>query len=138
MVYKRFRIALSRGWTLIVCSLSVAVLAITGCRSKKVDKTVQEEPDFDFDAPMEESLDESVISRSRTDVTPIVELPGDSKEVKAMIGQVNSLKEELSGRMNSVIYGPPEMMQRRADENRQMRAQIDSLSNEIDKARQKK
>ena len=135
MAYKRFRIALSKGWTLIVCSFTVAILAITGCRSKKVNKTAQEDPAYE--APLEEALDESDISRSRTDMTPIVELSGDSKETKAMIQQVNTLKKELSDRMNSVIYGPPEVMQRRAEENRQMRAQIDSLSNEINKARKK-
>ena len=134
MSYKKFRITLSRGWTMIVCSLSVVALAITGCRSKKVNKTAQEDT---FDNPTQEELDERLVSRSRTDMVPIAELPNDSKEVKAMIGQVNTLKEELSGRMNSVIYGPPEVMQRRAEENRQMRAQIDSLSNEIDKARKK-
>ena len=135
MAYIRFRIALSRGWTLIVCSLSVLVLTITGCRSKKVNKAAQE--DFADDAPLQEASDESDIARSRTDMAPIIVLPGDSKETKAMIDQVNSLKDELSGRMNSVIYGPPEVMQRRAEENRQMRAQIDSLSNEINKARKK-
>lgn len=135
MAYKRFRIALSKGWTLIVCSFTVAILAITGCRSKKVNKTVQEDPIYD--APLEEALEEPDFSRSRTDMAPIVELSGDSKETKAMIQQVNTLKKELSDRMNSVIYGPPEVMQRRAEENRQMRAQIDSLSNEINKARKK-
>ena len=135
MAYRRFKITLSKGWTLIVCSLSVAVLAITGCRSKKVDKTAQE--DYADDVPLEDALDETLVSRSRTDMVPIVELSGDSKETKAMIQQVNTLKKELSDRMNSVIYGPPEVMQRRAEENRQMRAQIDSLSNEINKSRQK-
>lgn len=134
MSYKRFRIALSRGWTMIVCSLSVVALTITGCRSKKVNKTAQEDLS---EAPLQEELDEQVASSSRTDMAPIVVLPGDSKETKAMIEQVNSLKQTLSGRMNSVIYGPPEVMQRRAEENRQMRAQIDSLSNEINKARKK-
>lgn len=135
MAYKRFKIALSKGWALIVCSLSVVVLAITGCRSKKANKTVQE--NFNEDVPLEEALDETLVSRSRTDMVPIAELSGDSKETKAMIQQVNTLKKELSDRMNSVIYGPPEVMQRRAEENRQMRAQIDSLSNEINKSRQK-
>lgn len=134
MSYKRIRIAISKGWTLIVCSLSVVALAVTGCHSKKVNKAAQEDL---TDAPLQEELDEQVASSSRTDMAPIVELPGDSKETKAMIEQVNSLKQTLSGRMNSVIYGPPEVMQRRAEENRQMRAQIDSLSNEINKARKK-
>ncbi|MBR5707694.1 MAG: hypothetical protein IKX55_09035 [Bacteroidaceae bacterium] len=135
MAYKRFRIFLSKGWTLLVCSLSVAVLALMGsCRSKKVNKTAQEDP---IEEPPLEELDETTVSRSRTEMTPVVALPSDSRETKAMIEQVNSLKEELSSRMNSVIYGPPEMMQRRAEENRKMRAQIDSLSNEINKARKK-
>ena len=54
-----------------------------------------------------------------------------------MIKQVNSLKKDLSDRMNSVIYGTPEVMQRRAQENRAMRARIDSLDNVINKARLK-
>lgn len=119
---------------MIVCSLSVVALTITGCRSKKVNKTAQEDLS---EAPLQEELDDQAASSSRTDMAPIVVLPGDSKETKAMIEQVNSLKQTLSGRMNSVIYGPPEVMQRRAEENRQMRAQIDSLSNEINKARRK-
>lgn len=136
MAYKRFRLFLSKGWTLLVCSLSVAVLALMGsCRSKKANKTAQD--DSMEEPPLAEALDETTVSGNRTEMTPIVALSGDSKETKAMIDQVNSLKEELSARMNSVIYGPPEMMQRRAEENRKMRAQIDSLSNEINKARKK-
>jgi hypothetical protein len=67
--------------------------------------------------------------------TPV--MPGDSREVQDMIRQVNSLKKDLSDRMNSVIYGTPEMMQRRAQENRVMRARIDSIDNVIKKTRQK-
>ena len=135
MAYKRFRIALSRGWTYIVCSLSVLVIALAGCRSKKVDKTVQEELS---DEEFAESIEDMMVSRSRDDVAaPIVALPGDSRETREMIRQVNEMKDELSGRMNSVIYGTPEVMQRRAEENRQMRAKVDSLTNEINKARQK-
>lgn len=135
MAYKRFRIVLSRGWTLIVCSVSVAVLALSGCRSKKVNKTV--EVDSVEDNPATNVMDDSATPSSTTDMAPIVVLPGDSKKTKEMIQQVNTLKDELSGRMNTVIYGPPEVMQRRAEENRVKRAQIDSLTNEINKARQK-
>ena len=135
MAYKRFRIVLSRGWTLIVCSVSVAVLALSGCRSKKVNKTV--EVDSVEDNPATNVMDDSATPGSTTDMAPIVVLPGDSKKTKEMIQQVNTLKDELSGRMNTVIYGPPEVMQRRAEENRVKRAQIDSLTNEINKARQK-
>ena len=135
MVYKRFRMVLSRGWALIVCSISVAVIALAGCRSKKVNKSA--DADAVDDNPTADIVEESDDSGTRTDLSPILILPSDSKETKEMIEQVNSLKEELSGRMNSVIYGPPEVMQRRAQENRAMRAQIDSLSNEINKARKK-
>lgn len=132
MSYKKFRIVLSKGWTLLVCSVSVAVIALMGsCRSKKATKT--QEPVLNDDQPAEEVVE----SRSGNDLSPTLTLPGDSKEVKEMIQQVNSLKDELSGRMNSVIYGTPEIMQRRAEENRLMRNQIDSLNNEIKKARQK-
>ncbi|MBR5159581.1 MAG: hypothetical protein IKW84_08380 [Bacteroidaceae bacterium] len=135
MAYKRFRIVLSKGWTLLVCTFSVAVLALTvSCRSKKVNK--QAEPEPSGDEPPREAEDVN-IRRSADDLAPMLTLPGDSKEVKDMINQVNSLKDELSGRMSSVIYGPPEVMQRRAQENRDMRARIDSLSNEINKARNK-
>ncbi|MCQ2068246.1 MAG: hypothetical protein MJY68_03980 [Bacteroidaceae bacterium] len=132
MSYKKFRIVLSKGWTLLVCSVSVAVIALMGsCRSKKATKT--QEPVLNDDQPAEEVVE----SRSGNDLSPTLTLPGDSKEVKEMIQQVNSLKDELSGRMNSVIYGTPEIMQRRAEENRLMRNQIDSLNNEIKRARQK-
>ena len=135
MAYKRFRIVLSKGWTLLVCSLSVAVLALNvSCRSKKVNKQAEPEPADDQPSQNTEGV---LTRRMADDMAPMVTLPSDSKEVKDMIRQVNSLKDELSGRMNSVIYGPPELMTRRALENSDMRARIDSLSNEINKARKK-
>lgn len=133
MAFRKFRIALSKGWTYVICSLSVAVLALAGCRSKKVPRTPAEpEPPQDT----ADVTDEYVSSRSGT-LTQTLILPGDSKEVQEMIRQVNSLKKDLSDRMNSVIYGTPEVMQRRAQENRAMRARIDSLDNVISKARLK-
>jgi SMC interacting uncharacterized protein involved in chromosome segregation len=136
MKYRKFRIALSKGWTLIVCSFSVMILALTGsCKSKKVTKTDQSEEIGEV--PAEEVVDEYTSSIENT-LSPMLIMPDDSKEVKEMINQVNNLKKELSGRMNSVIYGTPEVMERRARENRAMRAEIDSLDNEINKARQKK
>lgn len=133
MAYRKFKIALSKGWTYMICSLSVAVLALVGCRSKKVAQE-QQEPE-----PLQDSadvVDEEVSTRSGS-LTQTLVLPGDSKEVQEMIRQVNSLKKDLSDRMNSVIYGTPEVMQRRAQENRAMRARIDSLDNVISKARLK-
>lgn len=133
MAYRKFRIALSKGWTYMICSLSVAVLALVGCRSKKVAQQ-QQEPE-----PLQDSadvVDEEVSTRSGS-LTQTMILPGDSKEVQEMIRQVNSLKKDLSDRMNSVIYGTPEVMQRRAQENRALRARIDSLDNVISKARLK-
>ncbi len=130
MAYKRFRIVLSKGWTLLVCSLSVAVLALmSSCRSKKLSKSVdpvEELDDQDVDAP-----------GSANDYTPMVTLPGDSKDVRAKIDQVNALKGELSSRMNTVIYGPPDVMERRARENNEMREKIEKLSKEINSSRQK-
>jgi len=135
MAYKRFRIVLSKGWTLLVCSFSVAVIALMGsCRSKKINK--QAEPEPSVQEPSQDTEDDN-IRRQNDNLAPMLTLPGDSKHVKEMIDQVNSLKKELSGRMNTVIYGPPEVMQRRARENRDMRARIDSLSTEINKARTK-
>ena len=56
MAYRKLRIVLSKGWTLLVCSFSVAVLALTGsCRSKKVSKAP--EPIDDPKAP-DEVVDE--------------------------------------------------------------------------------
>ncbi len=133
MAYRKFKIALSKGWTYMICSLSVAVLALVGCRSKKVAQQ-QQEPE-----PLQDSadvVDEEVSTRSGS-LTQTMILPGDSKEVQEMIRQVNSLKKDLSDRMNSVIYGTPEVMQRRAQENRAMRARIDSLDNVISNARLK-
>lgn len=133
MAYRKLRIVLSKGWTLLVCSFSVAVLALTGsCRSKKVSKAP--EPIYDPKAP-DEVVDEYTNSNN---LSPMASLPGDSQKVKDMIRESNALKEEMSNRMRSVIYGPPEVMQRRAAENQAMRNKIDSLDVEISKARQKK
>ncbi len=123
---------LSKGWTYMICSLSVAVLALVGCRSKKVAQQ-QQEPELPQDAA--DASDEYQTRANSLAQTVI--LPSDSKEVQAMIKQVNSLKKDLSDRMNSVIYGTPEVMQRRAQENRALRARIDSLDNVISKARLK-
>ena len=134
MAYKRFRIVLSKGWTLLVCSLSVAILALmSSCRSKKVNKSV--DPD-----PVDEELndDEADNSGSANDYTPMATLPGDSKEVKAKIDEINTLKDELNARMNVVIYGPPDVMERRSRENREMREKIDHLSKEVNDSRSKK
>lgn len=132
MAYRKFRIVLSKGWTYMICSLSVAVLALVGCRSKKVAQE-QQEPELPQDAA--DASDEYQTRANSLAQTVI--LPSDSKEVQAMIKQVNSLKKDLSDRMNSVIYGTPEVMQRRAQENRALRARIDSLDNVISKARLK-
>ncbi len=132
MAYRKFRIVLSKGWTYMICSLSVAVLALVGCRSKKVAQQ-QQEPELPQDAA--DASDEYQTRANSLAQTLI--LPSDSKEVQAMIKQVNSLKKDLSDRMNSVIYGTPEVMQRRAQENRALRARIDSLDNVISKARLK-
>ena len=132
MAYRKFRIALSKGWTYMICSLSVAVLALVGCRSKKVAQQ-QQEPELPQDAA--DASDEYQTRANSLAQTLI--LPSDSKEVQAMIKQVNSLKKDLSDRMNSVIYGTPEVMQRRAQENRALRARIDSIDNVISKARLK-
>jgi hypothetical protein len=134
MAYRKFRIVLSKGWTLLVCSLSVAVIALTGCRSKKVSKTSEPAPQESM--PANEVVDE-YISRRADNLAPTPVLPNDSQNVKDMIKESNSLKEEVSGRMRSVIYGPPEVMQRRAAENEAMRHKIDSLDTEIRKARNK-
>ena len=132
MAYRKFRIVLSKGWTYMICSLSVAVLALVGCRSKKVAQQ-QQEPELPQDAA--DASDEYQTRANSLAQTVI--LPSDSKEVQPMIKQVNSLKKDLSDRMNSVIYGTPEVMQRRAQENRALRARIDSLDNVISKARLK-
>lgn len=132
MAYRKFKIALSKGWTYMICSLSVAVLALVGCRSKKELQT-QQKPE-----PSQDAADTSDEYQTRANsLAQTLILPSDSKEVQAMIKQVNSLKKDLSDRMNSVIYGTPEVMQRRAQENRAMRARIDSLDNVINKARLK-
>ena len=115
---------------MLVCSLSVAILALmSSCRSKKLSKSVEpveEQNDQDVDAP-----------GSANDYTPMATLPGDSKDVRAKIDQVNALKGELSSRMNTVIYGPPDVMERRARENTEMREMIEKLSKEINSSRQK-
>ena len=133
MAYKRFRIVLSKGWTLLVCSLSVAVLALmSSCRSKKLNKSAEPDP------AQEEQTDQDADNPgSVNDYTPMATLPGDSKEVRKKIEEVNTLKDELSTRMNTVIYGPHAEMERRARENSEMREKIDRLSKEINDSRKK-
>ena len=135
MSYKKYRLFVSRGWTLIVCSVSVVILGLmASCRSKKIDKSTDAAGNGD-NSPSSVAEDYSN-ARPGNDLTPMAELPGDSQDVKKMIRESNALKETLSGRMRSVIYGPPEVMERRAEENRQMRHKIDSLDTAIKKARQ--
>ncbi|MBO7050822.1 MAG: hypothetical protein J6W42_09470 [Bacteroidaceae bacterium] len=134
MTYRKLKIYLSKCWTLTVCSLSVAVIALMGsCRSKKVNKTA--EPDVTEDLSAQEVVEEYLTRGDGERLTPVRVMPGDSQRVQDLIRQTNSLKEEVSGRMRSVIYGTPEIMQRRAQENEAMRNRIDSLDNEINKSR---
>jgi hypothetical protein len=104
MAYKRFRIVLSKGWTLLVCLVSVVVV-VCSCRSKKVNKS--EEP---------------------------VQQEADPVELDKMMLRSDSLKRVLDNRSRSLIYGTPDVMQRRAAENESMRREIDSIDNEIRKA----
>lgn len=135
MTYRKFRIFLAKGWTLIVCSVSLAVMALAvSCRSKKATKA-QETIDEEEKAP-EEVVDEKPMSRTSRDLAPLLELPGDSKAVKEMIQESNALRQTLSRHMNSVIYGTPEVMKQRSAENEQLKHKIDSLDTEIKKARQ--
>ena len=124
---------MSKGWTLLVCSLSIAVLALmSSCRSKKLNKSAEPDP------AQEEQTDQDADNPgSVNDYTPMATLPGDSKEVRKKIEEVNTLKDELSTRMNTVIYGPPAVMERRARENSEMREKIDRLSKEINDSRKK-
>lgn len=104
MANRKIRIALSKVWTLTACLLSVAVVSLTGsCRSKKVPK------------------EKEVISSAQ------------SMSLDDMLFRSDSLKQVLDQRSRSLIYGPPEVMQRRAAENEAMRHEIDSLDNEIKK-----
>ena len=134
MKFRKIKLFVSKGWALLVCSFSVAVLALmSSCRSKKVDKV----PDVPDDDSSEEVMEGYSINRMGEGLTPMVALPGDSKAVKDMIQESNALKETLGRRMNSVIYGPPEVMVRRAAENDEMRHKIDSIDARIRKERSK-
>lgn len=99
---------MSKVWTLIVCTLSVAVITLTGsCRSKKVTK--EKEP----------------VSSAET------------MSLDDMIFRSDSIRQVLDKRSRSLIYGPPEVIQRRAAENEAMRHELDSLETEIKKIRNK-
>lgn len=131
------RIVISKGWSLLICSLSVALVALmSSCRSKKVNKAPEVEEAQEENTAQTVSQ-EYVNNRAGRNLSPMLELPGDSKAVKEMIQESNALKETLSRSMNSVVYGPPEVLERHAAENAKMRHQIDSIDNEIMKARQK-
>jgi len=102
----------------MICSLSVAMLALFGsCRSKKVAKAQE--------VAQNQDKTSEVITQENNALTD------DSKDLRDMIEEYNTLKETLGRRMNSVIYGPPEMMQRRAAENEEMQHKIDSLDARI-------
>lgn len=137
MRYRTLRIVISKGWTFLVCSLSVAFLAlISSCRSKKVNKAPEvTEPEEEKTTQV--VAQEYISNRAGRNLSPMLELPGDSKAVREMIQESNALKETLSRSMNSVVYGPPEVLERHAAENAKIRHQIDSIDNEIMKARQK-
>ena len=133
MKFRKIRLFVSKGWTVIVCSFSVAVLALmSSCRSKKVDKA----PDVPDDNPSDEIMEGTVISRT-SGLNPMIALPSDSKAVRDMIEESNALKETLGRWMKSVVYGPPEVMERRAAENAEMRHKIDSIDARIRKERSK-
>ena len=104
MANSRYRILMSKGWTVAVCALSVLALALTGsCRSKKLAK--EKDP----------------VSST------------ESMSLDDMMFRADSLKQVLDRRSRSLIYGPPEVMQRRAAENEAIRHEIDSLDAEIKK-----
>ena len=87
----------------LLVCLFSVLIVVCSCRSKKVSKT--EEPVQKVDAA---TLDKMML---RSD----------------------SLKRVLDNRSRSLIYGTPEVMERRAAENEAMRHEIDSLDNEIQK-----
>ena len=79
MKFRKIKLFVSKGWALLVCSFSVAVLALmSSCRSKKVDKA----PDVPDEDSSEEVMEGYSINRMGEGLTPMVALPGDSKAVK--------------------------------------------------------
>lgn len=104
----------------------------SSCRSKKVTRNRQE---AERPEDKTEIADVPAARRAGNNLTPSVIMPGDTPKIKDMIRESNELKETLSRRMNSVIYGSPEALRRRAAENAEMRHKIDSIDAEIGKAR---
>ena len=87
----------------LLVCLFTVVIIACSCRSKKVSKSPEPDPVFDAQA-----LDKMTL-------------------------RVDSLKKVLDYRSRALIYGTPEIMQRRAAENEAIRHEIDSLDNEIKK-----
>lgn len=99
---KKTKVSISRFWTLVLCSLSAVLLAITAsCKSsRKVQKA-------EADAKMQTEI-----------------------RIREIKHESDSLQKILDRRRNSVMYGTPELMQRAAEENRKMQARIIELDQE--------
>ena len=56
--------------------------------------------------------------------------PKDKKR-EQLRDQINQIQETLTRRSTEVVYGPPEMMEERAEQSRRMEAELDSLKREL-------
>jgi hypothetical protein len=110
MKTRRFWISLTKVWALAVCSVSVLTVTLLGsCRSKKTVVA---------DGSVVSSVDEQ-------------------QRLRDMVIQSDSIRKVLDQRSRALMYGPPDLMERRAQENLRMRAQIDSLDAEIERINKK-
>ena len=57
----------------------------------------------------------------------------NSSEIKVVKERIAELKEELSQREMSCVYGPPEIIERFGRETGEMRAELDSLEKELER-----
>lgn len=104
---KKIGISISRGWTLVLCSFSAVILALTAsCRSsRRVQKS-------------------DALERERTEL-----------RIREMQQEADSLQKILDRRRNSVMYGSLDVMRRYAEESRKMQDRVyelDSLTKELE------
>lgn len=120
MRYRKFRIILSKGWSLVLYLLSVGILTVTGaCKSQH--KAVRKGKNVKV---IENRYDRIMALYG---VEPPSMRVDRKSEIRRLQTEIDSLQKILDHRKGVVIYGPPEMMERRSRENAQISHDIDSM-----------
>lgn len=113
---KKVLVKLSKCWSAILCTVSVAILAIFGgCKSS--EKAQGNDNPMPGQPPVETKAERNA-------------------RIKTMQHEADSLRNVLFQRQHTVIYGSPEMLKQRGEQNSAMSARIRELEDEIEKLKQ--